>query len=242
MTIMHFAGGGIAQDKRGQRQTMSRTRKEKERAQKIWAERRELLRFGYGKLAESIVRDARGHYQQALQAWQKGDLVEAEAELRKALELNPDAPDPLLALGQLLLEGNRAEEAIGHLSKAGDLDADNPEALYWFGRALEATGRMRRAKDAYERALQQQPHPELMRELQERLQVIDKVLTQQPLPALSEDQAKALEEALHWAKFYLDMGFPRRAREYVLQGQAIAPQHPQVQALASAIEKALGSD
>ncbi len=221
---------------------MGRKRKEKERAQKIWAERRELLRFGYGKLAESIVRDARGHYQQALQSWQKGDLAEAEAELKKALEINPDAPDPLLALGRLLLENNRGEEAIGYLSKACDLDAENPEVPYWFGRALEATGRMRRAKEAYQRALQQQPHPALTEELQVRLQAMDKALAQQPLPSLSEEQAKALEEVLHWAKFYLEMGFPRRAREYVLQAQALAPHHPQVQALASAVEKALGSD
>lgn len=128
---------------------MSRTRREKERAQKLWAERRELIRFSYGKLAEAIVRQARAHYQRALQAWQQGNLSEAETALRQALELNPDAPDPLIALGRLLVKMGRTEEAIGVLSKACELDAENPEAHFLFGQALEAAQRWRRARDAY---------------------------------------------------------------------------------------------
>jgi hypothetical protein len=57
---------------------MAKTRKEKERAQKLWEERRELLRFGYGKIAEFIVREARQKYQQAIQMWSKGDLGNAD--------------------------------------------------------------------------------------------------------------------------------------------------------------------
>lgn len=215
---------------------MSRTRKDKEKARKIWAERRELLRFGYGKLADFIVKSARHHYQQALQALQKGKLSEAEKLLRQSLEINPEAPDPLLRLGQLLLETNRVEEAVGHLSKACELDEDNSEVHYWFGRVMEASGRLRRAHDAYERALQKQTDVELTRELRQRLQRIEEALAQQQALSLSEEQAKALEEALHWAKFYLEIGFPRRAREYLVQAKAIAPQHPKVRELADSIE------
>ncbi len=218
---------------------MAKTRKEKERAQKLWEERRELIRFGYGKIAEFIVREAKQKYQQALQAWSKGDTARAEAMLREVIEKVPDAPAPLLALGQLLLEIGRAEEAVGFLSKACEIDDINPQTHFWFGRALEATGRLRRAKEAYERALQRNPSKDLVQELRQRLQAIDRVLSSQISPTLSDEQAKALEEALHWAKFYLEVGFPRRAREYLSQAQAIVPDHPQILELAREIEKAI---
>jgi tetratricopeptide (TPR) repeat protein len=218
---------------------MSRTRREKERAQKLWAERRELIRFGYGKLAEAIVRQARAHYQRALQAWQQGNLSEAETALRQALELNPDAPDPLIALGRLLVEMGRAEEAIGVLSKACDVDAENPEAHFWFGQALEAAQRWRRARDAYERAMRLQPSAELAEQLRERLTALEQRLAAEPTAALSEEAAAELEDALHWAQFYLEVGFPRRAREYLQRALHIAPDHPKVREVMAAIERAL---
>jgi len=220
---------------------MAKTRKEKERAQKLWEERRELLRFGYGKIAEFIVREARQKYQQAMQARLKGDLQTAEAMLREIVEKVPNAPDPLLALGQLLLETGRAEEAIGFLSKACEVDDMNPQSHFLFGQALEAVGRLRRAKEAYERALQRYPTGDLAREIARKLQALEERLASQSFPALSEEQAKALEEALHWAKFYLEVGFPRRAREYLEQAKTIAPDHPVVQEVSKAIEQALST-
>ncbi len=219
---------------------MAKTRKEKERAQKLWEERRELLRFGYGKIAEFIVREARQKYQQALQEWSKGNLTNAENLLREVVEKVPEAPDPLLALGRLLIETNRAEEAVGLLSKACEVDNSNPQSHFLFGKALEATGRLRRAKEAYERASQRFPTGELAREISQRLQVVEATLSSQSSPTLSDEQAKLLEEALHWAKFYLEVGFPRRAREYLAQAKSIAPDHPQVQEISKTLEQALG--
>jgi tetratricopeptide (TPR) repeat protein len=220
---------------------MAKTRKEKERAQKLWEERRELLRFGYGKIAEFIVREARQKYQQAMQARLKGDLRTAETMLREVVKKVPDAPDPLLALGQLLLETGRAEEAIGFLSKACEVDNMNPQSHFLFGQALEASGRLRRAKEAYERALQRYPTGDLAKEIEQRLRALEEKLVSQASPTLSEEQAKDLEEALHWAKFYLEVGFPRRAREYLEQAKAIAPDHPMVQEISKAIEQALNT-
>jgi len=220
---------------------MAKTRKEKERAQKLWEERRELLRFGYGKIAEFIVREARQKYQQTMQARLKGDLQTAEAMLREIVEKVPDAPDPLLTLGQLLLETGRAEEAIGFLSKACEVDDTNPQSHFLFGQALEAAGRLRRAKEAYERALQRYPTGDLAREIEQKLRALEEKLASQPSPTLSEEQAKALEEALHWARFYLEVGFPRRAREYLEQAKAIAPDHPMVQEISKAIGQALST-
>ncbi len=220
---------------------MAKTRKEKERAQKLWEERRELLRFGYGKIAEFIVREARQKYQQAMQARLKGDLQTAETMLREVLEKVPDAPDPLLALGHLLLEKGRAEEAIGFLSKACEVDNMNPQSHFLFGQALEASGRLRRAKEAYERALQRYPTGDLAREIEQRLRALEEKLASQASPTLPEEQAKELEEALHWAKFYLEVGFPRRAREYLEKAKAIAPDHPMVQEISKAIEQALNT-
>ncbi|MEZ8218823.1 Anaphase-promoting complex, cyclosome, subunit 3 [Candidatus Fervidibacteria bacterium JGI MDM2 SSWTFF-3-K9] len=220
---------------------MAKTRKEKERAQKLWEERRELLRFGYGKIAEFIVREARQKYQQAMQARLKGDLQTAEAMLREIVEKVPNAPDPLLALGQLLLETGRAEEAIGFLSKACEVDDMNPQSHFLFGQALETVGRLRRAKEAYERALQRYPTGDLAKEIARKLQALEERLASQSSPDMSEEQAKALEEALHWAKFYLEVGFPRRAREYLEQAKTIAPDHPVVQEVSKAIEQALST-
>lgn len=218
---------------------MAKTRREKERAQKLWEERRELLRFGYGKIAEFIVREARQKYQLALQEWSKGNLTSAESLLREVIEKVPDAPDPLLALGQLLIETGRAEEAVGLLSKACEVDDANPQSHFSFGKALEATGRLRRAKEAYERALQRFPTGELAREIQQKLKTLEATLSTQSSPTLSDEQAKALEEALHWAKFYLEVGFPRRAREYLNQAKSIAPDHPQVQEISKTLEQSL---
>lgn len=218
---------------------MAKTRKEKERAQKLWEERRELLRFGYGKIAEFLVREARKKYQTALQEWSKGNLTNAENLLREVVGKVPDAPDPLLALGQLLIETGRPEEAVGLLSKACEVDDPNPQSHFLFGKALEATGRLRRAKEAYERALQRFPTGELARELNQRLQALEAKLSSQSSPTLSDEQAKALEEALHWAKFYLEVGFPRRAREYLIQARSISPDHPHVQEISKVLEQAL---
>lgn len=218
---------------------MAKTRREKERAQRLWEERRELLRFGYGKIAEFIVREARQKYQLALQEWSKGNLTSAENLLREVVEKVPDAPDPLLALGQLLIETGRPEEAIGLLSKACEIDDANPQSHFLFGKVLESTGRLRRAKEAYERALQRFPTGELAREIQQKLQTLEATLSTLSSPTLSDEQAKALEEALHWAKFYLEVGFPRRAREYLNQAKSIAPDHPQVREISRALEQAL---
>jgi tetratricopeptide (TPR) repeat protein len=156
------------------------------------------------------------------------------------VEKVPDAPDPLLALGQLLLETDRAEEALGFLSKACEVDDMNPQSHFLFGQALEETGRLRRAKEAYERALQRYPTGDLAREISQRLQALEEKLSSQAHPTLSDEQAKALEEALHWAKFYLEIGFPRRAREYLAQAKSIAPDHPTVQEISKTIERAIG--
>ncbi|MDW8027099.1 MAG: tetratricopeptide repeat protein [Armatimonadota bacterium] len=218
---------------------MAKTRREKERAQKLWEERRELLRFGYGKIAEYVVREVKQKYQQALKAWSKGEITKAELLLREVIDKVNDAPDPLLALGQILVETGRAEEAVGLLSKVCEIDDQNPQAHFRFGRALEATGRLRRAKEAYERAIQRNPSRELAQEIMLRLKAIDEALSPQHYPTLSEEQARALEESLHWAKFYLEIGFPRRAREYLAQAQAIVSDHPKVLEMAEEIEKAL---
>jgi len=48
-----------------------------------------------------------------------------------------------------------------------------------------------------------------------------------------------LEDALHWAQFYLEVGFPRRAREYLQRALHIAPDHPKVREVMAVIERAL---
>jgi TolA-binding protein len=92
-------------ENKGRRRNLWRKRERKKNALKNFGRKDEsCFRFGYGKIAEFIVREARQKYQQAIQMWSKGDLGNAELMLREVVEKVPDAPDPLLALGQLLLE------------------------------------------------------------------------------------------------------------------------------------------
>jgi tetratricopeptide (TPR) repeat protein len=63
---------------------------------------------------------ARRCLKQALADRQKGDIQGAIAQLRQALQLEPDFQDAHGMLGELLLTQGFAEEALPHLQKAGN--------------------------------------------------------------------------------------------------------------------------
>ncbi len=215
---------------------MRRTRKEKERAQKVWAERAELTRFGLGKIAESLARAARDLYQRGWQRVQEGRLDEAQEALRKSLEIFPDAVDALRALGRLLLETDRAQEAVAIFGKVIDQGDANGEDFFYLGEALLQTGRRKRAVEAFDQAVTLGLPDRLRREAEQKRADALEALKSSPL---TDETARELEEALYWASFYLDMGFPRRAREYAERALSLAPNDPRAQQMRHRIEEAI---
>jgi tetratricopeptide (TPR) repeat protein len=87
----------------------------------------------------------------------KGDTAEAIEAYRAAIEVNESDAWSMNNLGLLLLEANRADEALPLLAKAAELKADVAEFHNNLGMALEHTGRFKAAAKAYGDALTANP-------------------------------------------------------------------------------------
>jgi tetratricopeptide (TPR) repeat protein len=90
--------------------------------------------------------DSVAHYQvaQVLLAQQKSQ--EAAARFQRALELNADFPEALVALGRLRLDETKNDEAIGLLERAVKLQPRNEAAHYSLMMAYRNAGRMADAR------------------------------------------------------------------------------------------------
>jgi tetratricopeptide (TPR) repeat protein len=78
----------------------------------------------------------------------------AEAQLREAIVLKPDAVDAHVELGHLLLATGKTDAALATLKRAVELDPLSPEASYELSRALPAGPQ---AVAALEKALHERP-------------------------------------------------------------------------------------
>lgn len=83
----------------------------------------------------------------------QGKVKEAEDAYRHAIDLDDRDPWALNNLGLLLLEQQRADEALPLLEQAVELKADAPAFHNNLGMALEHTGRFKAAAVAYKEAL-----------------------------------------------------------------------------------------
>ncbi|HZC15581.1 MAG TPA: M48 family metalloprotease [Caulobacteraceae bacterium] len=75
--------------------------------------------------------------------FEAGRAKEAEAPLREAVRLKPDAPELLFLLGQALLaEDNpvKLDEAVADLHRGLSLDSDNPEGWLFLSQAYDRKG------------------------------------------------------------------------------------------------------
>jgi tetratricopeptide (TPR) repeat protein len=95
-----------------------------------------------------------------------GDVAGALQETKRSVELNPRAPLSHWALGRMLSDWNRLDEALFHLREATLLDPDDPD--YWFDLALaeERAGHLLASRHALNMALKLDGdyaagHPEL---------------------------------------------------------------------------------
>lgn len=116
--------------------------------------------------------DFRAHYDLGNIALKQHRADEAERELKRASELAPDNPDPLIYLGEIYASQNRGEEAEGAMRKAIALTKDVSRGGYQINRAHYVLGRVlvqsgRREEGAKElklsAELRERTHPDVVR-------------------------------------------------------------------------------
>jgi tetratricopeptide (TPR) repeat protein len=86
--------------------------------------------------------DFRAHYELGNIALKRHNAEEAERELKRASELAPDNPDPLIYLGELYAGQSRPEEAEAAMRKAIALTTDPARGAYQIHRAHYVLGRV----------------------------------------------------------------------------------------------------
>ena len=114
------------------------------------------------KEIQSAVARNRTHLGDELQ--QRGRIVAATEEYRRALQASPASPIILGKLARVLIRQARYEEALPHLQKALELDPDSVSAYVQLGRLHHANKEFAAAKADLEEALQINPfNPEIYR-------------------------------------------------------------------------------
>jgi len=116
--------------------------------------------------------DFRAHYELGNIALKRHNAEEAERELKRASELAPDNPDPLIYLGELYASQNRPAEAEAAMRRAIALTPDPAREAYQIHRAHYVLGRTliqsgRREEGAMElkisAELRERTHPDVDR-------------------------------------------------------------------------------
>ena len=97
--------------------------------------------------------NAFGHYMLGLSAWKSGDLKAAEKAFDAALALDPSHVKSLLNSSRVLLDADRATEALERIERALEIDSASSDGLRLLGRANVALGRTDEAIGAYRRAI-----------------------------------------------------------------------------------------
>jgi tetratricopeptide (TPR) repeat protein len=87
---------------------------------------------------------------------QTRNLGAAKSEFSAAIALNPGEFNSYVGRGMIEQQNWEFDAAIADFSRAAET-APSPLAYFWLGRALESKGELRRAEQAYVRALQLAP-------------------------------------------------------------------------------------
>ncbi len=105
--------------------------------------------------------DAEEHADRALEMYERGRWAEAEAELRRAIALNPEQPEWHFNLGLTLEAAGRDGEAMACYERAVDLMPGQADPLLAAGVVANRLGQYERAIESFERALEIDPRCEL---------------------------------------------------------------------------------
>lgn len=117
-----------------------------------------------------IPNDIDMRFKHSLLATQLNRLNVAEMDLKIILQINPNHVQALSALGILLgNQQNREREAIGYLSRALELEPNNPESLDMIGWLYYKTGDIQQAIVNLKKAYQQSPNAKIAAHLDEVL-------------------------------------------------------------------------
>jgi predicted TPR repeat methyltransferase len=100
---------------------------------------------------------ARALFEQGLQAFESGQLSQAESCFAKALELAPERPSVLLNLGVVKAALGQTTQAIDLLIRAAELEPEAIETWVHLGATYAETGQFPLALKALDRALVLQP-------------------------------------------------------------------------------------
>jgi tetratricopeptide (TPR) repeat protein len=138
-----------------------------------------------------IAEDSRfpgAHYCLAAALLASGDdqknIPEAEAELKKELEISPHDALTYAALGKLAVAGHRSAEAESYLKKATSLDPHNPDAFLYLGQLYSDTGRTADAEAALRKSIAFTKDPSRNRfQIQKTHFLLGRVLMQEHRPA-----------------------------------------------------------
>lgn len=110
-------------------------------------------REGFHQLAEQRPDDHHTHYMLGLAAWKSGELRRAEAALDRALALDPADARSWIHSARVLLELDRAHEALERADQALVRDSTSGEALRLRARAQARVGDREAARETYRRAI-----------------------------------------------------------------------------------------
>ena len=94
-----------------------------------------------------------GQYMLGLSAFKIGEFDLSEDALKRSLELDPNHQKSLLNLARVFLSTDRADEALGLIEAAREIDRTRPDVYRLEGRALHALGQLTEAEDAYREAI-----------------------------------------------------------------------------------------
>lgn len=103
--------------------------------------------------------DASAHYNLGLIYQQRGQIEEAKASFRRAIEIDPDDTDSHYQLGRIAREEGALPEAIAHFEATVQRDQEHSQHEIWreIGRTYLQAGQYEDARNALERFLQHRP-------------------------------------------------------------------------------------
>ncbi len=88
--------------------------------------------------------------------WAAGRTNQAESDMSKAIELNPDLPGPYLALARIYLAGHQEQQALARLNDFVS-KTNNVTAMLEIGEIQQQAQRFDEARDAFEKLIAFQP-------------------------------------------------------------------------------------
>lgn len=187
--------------------------------------------------------DAEAHADRALELYERGRWAEAEAELRKALALNPDHADWHYSLGLTLEAAGRDADALIAFERAIQLAPGDIEPLVAAGVVANRIGRFERALNCLNEAIRIDPgcEPSYPHKMEAHMRLGDHdetettfYLAQQALAEPSASCLAVMAESLFQRKEYDRAGWCLR------EALRLEPSMPRLRARLGAVFAATG--